>query len=41
MCTTPAPFTTVAERLKPEAVFDRFVAYRETIGMEVMRADRR
>jgi KDO2-lipid IV(A) lauroyltransferase len=30
------PFTTVAERLKPESVFDRFVAYRESIGMEVV-----
>jgi KDO2-lipid IV(A) lauroyltransferase len=30
------PFATVAERLKPEAVFDRFVAYRESIGMEVI-----
>jgi KDO2-lipid IV(A) lauroyltransferase len=30
------PFTTVAERLRPEAVFDRFVAYRESIGMEVI-----
>lgn len=30
------PFTTVAERLKPEAVFDRFVAYRQSIGMEVI-----
>lgn len=30
------PFTTVAERLKPESVFDRFVAYRERIGMEVI-----
>jgi phosphatidylinositol dimannoside acyltransferase len=30
------PFTTVAERLKPESVFDRFVAYRESIGMEVL-----
>lgn len=29
-------FTTVAERLKPESVFDRFVAYRESIGMEVL-----
>lgn len=29
-------FTTVAERLRPEAVFDRFVAYRESIGMEVI-----
>jgi KDO2-lipid IV(A) lauroyltransferase len=30
------PFTTVAERLKPESVFDRFVAYRQSIGMEVL-----
>jgi lauroyl/myristoyl acyltransferase len=30
------PFTTVAERLKPESVFDRFVEYRESIGMEVI-----
>nr|WP_203689666.1 phosphatidylinositol mannoside acyltransferase [Streptomyces sp. SID12488] len=30
------PFTTVAERLKPETVYDRFVAYRESLGMEVL-----
>ncbi|GAA1069901.1 MULTISPECIES: phosphatidylinositol mannoside acyltransferase [Kitasatospora] len=30
------PFTTVAERLKPEQLFDRFVAYREGLGMEVL-----
>ncbi|MFJ5024537.1 phosphatidylinositol mannoside acyltransferase [Streptomyces goshikiensis] len=30
------PFTTVAERLKPETLFDRFVAYRESLGMEVL-----
>jgi phosphatidylinositol dimannoside acyltransferase len=30
------PFTTVAERLKPESLFDRFVAYREGLGMEVI-----
>ncbi|MFD3516918.1 phosphatidylinositol mannoside acyltransferase [Streptomyces sp. NPDC058657] len=30
------PFTTVAERLKPETLFDRFVAYREGLGMEVV-----
>ncbi len=29
-------FTTVAERLKPESLFERFVAYRESIGMEVL-----
>ncbi len=31
-----APFATVAERLKPESVFDMFVAFRESIGMEVL-----
>ncbi|HVX45646.1 MAG TPA: phosphatidylinositol mannoside acyltransferase [Mycobacteriales bacterium] len=30
------PFTTVAERLKPVALFERFVAYRESLGMEVL-----
>jgi KDO2-lipid IV(A) lauroyltransferase len=30
------PFTTVAERLRPDWLFDRFVAYREGIGMEVL-----
>ncbi|WP_189217401.1 MULTISPECIES: phosphatidylinositol mannoside acyltransferase [Streptomyces] len=30
------PLTTVAERLKPETLFDRFVAYRESLGMEVL-----
>lgn len=30
------PFTTVAERLRPESLFDRFVAYRESLGMEVI-----
>lgn len=29
-------FTTVAERLKPEALFDQFVQYRRTLGMEVL-----
>ena len=29
-------FTTVAERLKPESVFDMFVAFREGLGMEVL-----
>ncbi len=27
---------TVAERLKPESVYDRFVAYRESLGFEVL-----
>jgi phosphatidylinositol dimannoside acyltransferase len=29
-------FTTVAERLKPERVYDEFVAFRESLGMEVL-----
>lgn len=29
-------FTTVVERLRPEALYDRFVAYREQLGMEVL-----
>ena len=28
--------TTVAERLRPETLFDRFVAFRESLGMEVL-----
>ncbi|MBO0773462.1 MAG: phosphatidylinositol mannoside acyltransferase [Actinobacteria bacterium] len=31
-------FTTVAERLKPESVYERFVAFREGLGMEVLPA---
>jgi len=30
------PFTTVAERLKPDSLFQRFVAYREQLGFEVL-----
>jgi len=30
------PFTTVAERLEPASVYDRFVAFRESLGMEVI-----
>jgi KDO2-lipid IV(A) lauroyltransferase len=30
------PFTTVAERLDPEILFDRFVGYRESLGMRVL-----
>ncbi len=29
-------FATVAERLKPESLFDRFVAYREGLGFEIL-----
>jgi len=35
------PFTTVAERLKPESLFDRFVAYREKPRYGGRAADRR
>ena len=28
--------TTVAERLRPESLYDRFVAYRESLGMEIL-----
>jgi KDO2-lipid IV(A) lauroyltransferase len=30
------PFTTVAERLEPAALFDRFVEFREELGFEVL-----
>ena len=30
------PFTTVVERLEPESLYNRFVAYRESLGMEVL-----
>jgi phosphatidylinositol dimannoside acyltransferase len=30
------PFTTVVERLKPEVLFDRFVEYRQSLGMRVL-----
>ena len=29
-------FTTVAERLRPESLYERFVAYREQLGLEVL-----
>jgi phosphatidylinositol dimannoside acyltransferase len=31
-----APVTTVAERLRPEELFDRFVAFRERLGMRIV-----
>ena len=33
---TGAPFTTVAERLEPASLYDRFVEFRESLGMEVL-----
>jgi phosphatidylinositol dimannoside acyltransferase len=35
---TGVPFTTVAERLKPAALYDLFVAFREGLGFEVLAA---
>jgi KDO2-lipid IV(A) lauroyltransferase len=33
---TGVPFTTVAERLKPESLYDRFLEFRQSLGMEVL-----
>lgn len=33
------PIATVAERLKPEAVYQRFLAYRRGLGMEIIPTD--
>lgn len=33
---TGVPFTTVAERLRPESLYDRFVEFRASLGMEVV-----
>ncbi|MGL5858747.1 MAG: phosphatidylinositol mannoside acyltransferase [Angustibacter sp.] len=33
-----APVTTVAERLRPQELFDRFVAYRERLGIRILPA---
>lgn len=35
----PATFATVAERLRPASLYDRFVAYRRSLGFEVLPAD--
>ena len=35
-CLTGAPVSTVAERLRPEKLFERFLAYREGLGMEIL-----
>jgi KDO2-lipid IV(A) lauroyltransferase len=35
----PATFVTVAERLRPESLHDRFMAYRRSLGFEVLPAD--
>jgi lauroyl/myristoyl acyltransferase len=35
-CATGMPLMTVAERLRPERLYDEFVAYRERLGMQVL-----
>ena len=35
-CATGMPLCTVAERLRPERLYDEFVAYRRSLGMEVL-----
>jgi phosphatidylinositol dimannoside acyltransferase len=35
----PPTFTTVAQRLRPESLYRRFVAYRESLGFEVVAAE--
>ena len=35
-CATGMPLWTVAERLRPERLYDEFVAHRRTLGMEVL-----
>lgn len=35
-CSTEIPITTVVEKLKPEAIFKKFLAYRESIGIEAI-----
>ncbi len=34
------PFTSVAERLRPEALYDAFVDYRKSLGMEVLALEK-
>ena len=38
-CLKGAKLVTVAERLKPEAIFQKFLRYRQAIGMEVLPLD--
>lgn len=40
-CGKGVPLVTVAERLKPEALFLKFLEYRQSIGMEVLPLDTR
>ena len=40
-CSLGIPLVTVAERLKPEALFQRFLEYRQSMGFEVLALDTR
>ena len=40
-CKTGAPLVTVAEHLEPEKLFQKFLSYRQSIGMEVLDASAR
>lgn len=40
-CSLGIPLVTVAERLKPEALFQRFLRYRQSMGFEVLSIDSR
>jgi lauroyl/myristoyl acyltransferase len=35
-CATGMPLSTVAERLRPERLYDEFVAYRRSLGMQIL-----
>ncbi len=36
VCANGWPITTVAERLKPESIYQKFVSFRESLGMEII-----
>ncbi len=40
-CAKGFPLVTVAEKLKPEALFNKFLKYRQNMGMEVLSTDSR
>jgi KDO2-lipid IV(A) lauroyltransferase len=40
-CSLGIPLVTVAERLKPEALFQKFLRHRESMGFEVLSLDSR
>lgn len=40
-CSIGIPLVTVAERLRPEALFQKFLAYRSSMGFEVLSLDSR